>query len=108
MTTFEIDKEIDIIVNKLAEDLKIKLKKAIIKSEKQVLKQYIISQKQTTSKINLGNKNKPNVNNKKEKEKENKYKESYKRKSPKREKDYNYASESDRSYYSSSDSDYSR
>lgn len=47
-TDFQIDQEIDKIVDKLALDLKTKLKKVVIRSEKLMLKQYIASQKDTT------------------------------------------------------------
>lgn len=46
-TDFQIDQEIDKIVDKLALDLKTKLKKVVIRSEKLMLKQYIASQKDT-------------------------------------------------------------
>ena len=46
-TDFQIDQEIDKIVDKLAFDLKTKLKKVVIRSEKLMLKQYIASQKDT-------------------------------------------------------------
>ena len=46
-TDFQIDQEIDKIVDKLALDLKTKLKKVVIRSEKMMLKQYIASQKDT-------------------------------------------------------------
>ena len=44
---FDIDKEIDKITIKLLEQFKYKLKKLIIKSEKLVLKHYILTQKST-------------------------------------------------------------
>lgn len=47
-TDFQIDQEIDKIVDKLSVDLKKKLKKVVIRSEKLMLKQYIASQKDTT------------------------------------------------------------
>ena len=46
-TDFQIDQEIDKIVDKITLDLKAKLKKVVIRSEKMVLKQYIASQKDT-------------------------------------------------------------
>jgi hypothetical protein len=50
MSTFNIDDEIDKLVNKLGETLKLRLKKSVVRSEKMVLKQYIASQK-TTGKV---------------------------------------------------------
>ena len=44
---FQIDEEIDKLVDKFSEELKIRLKKAIMRSEKLVLKQYIASQRET-------------------------------------------------------------
>lgn len=46
-TDFQIDQEIDKIVDKITLDLKTKLKKVVIRSEKMMLKQYIASQKDT-------------------------------------------------------------
>ena len=51
MSTFEIDHEIDRLVDKFADELKARLKKAVIRSEKQVLKQYIASQKQISQDV---------------------------------------------------------
>lgn len=45
---FSIDEEIDAAVDKLAEQLKARLKKLVVRSEKIVLKQYIATQKETT------------------------------------------------------------
>jgi hypothetical protein len=47
MNNFSIDDEIDKLVDKLADQLKIRLKKSVMRSEKQVLRQYIASQKET-------------------------------------------------------------
>jgi hypothetical protein len=47
MSTFNIDDDIDKLVNKFAETLKLRLKKSVVRSEKMVLKQYIASQKTT-------------------------------------------------------------
>ena len=44
---FDIDKEIDKITTKLMKQFKTKLKKLVVKSEKLVLKHYILSQKGT-------------------------------------------------------------
>ena len=46
-TVFQIDEEIDKLIDKFSEELKIRLKKAIMRSEKIVLKQYIASQRET-------------------------------------------------------------
>lgn len=47
MSNFNIDDEIDKCVDKLVDQLKIRLKKMVVRSEKQVLRQYIASQKET-------------------------------------------------------------
>lgn len=47
-TVFQIDEEIDKLIDKFSEELKIRLKKAIMRSEKLVLKQYIASQRETS------------------------------------------------------------
>ena len=47
MSTFQIDDEIDKLVDKLTEQFKTRLKKLVTRSEKLVLKQYIASQKET-------------------------------------------------------------
>ncbi len=47
MSNFNIDDEIDKAIDKIAEQLKSRLKKLIMRSEKQVLRQYIASQKET-------------------------------------------------------------
>ena len=83
MATFEIDTAINKLVDKLADELNIKVKKAIIKSEKQTLKQYIASQKITVGKKEVKNIKTP----------------------PRREQDYRYKYESDSS--SEYDSEYS-
>ena len=46
MSTFSIDEEIDKLVNKFSEDLKSKLKKIVVKSEKLILKEYIQKEKE--------------------------------------------------------------
>jgi len=51
MSTFNIDDDIDKLVDKLAETLKLRLKKSVVRSEKMVLKQYIASQKTTERKV---------------------------------------------------------
>jgi len=48
MSNFNIDDEIDKDVDKLAAQLKTRLKKLVIRSEKLILKQYIASQKETS------------------------------------------------------------
>lgn len=47
-TPFQVDEEIDKLVDKFAEDLKIRIKKIVVKSEKIMLKQYIASQRETS------------------------------------------------------------
>lgn len=47
MNTFDIDSEIDRLVEKFSEELRTRLKKVVARSEKLVLKQYISSQKTT-------------------------------------------------------------
>jgi hypothetical protein len=97
MTTFEIDLEIDKLVDKSVEDLKIKIKKAIVRSEKQTLNQYIVSQKGT---ITMTKNNATKKDNKKDTKK-------VKKTPPKREQDYTYRRDSGSSS-SDYDSDYSR
>jgi hypothetical protein len=48
MSTFQIDDEIDKLVDKLTEQFKTRLRKLVTRSEKLVLKQYIASQNETT------------------------------------------------------------
>ena len=48
MSNFDINEEIDKLVDKLASKLKTQLKSAVTKSEKQILKQYIAAQKDTS------------------------------------------------------------
>ncbi len=47
MSTFNVDNEIDTLVDKLGTQFKVRIKKLITRSEKLVLKQYIASQKET-------------------------------------------------------------
>lgn len=47
MSNFSIDDEVDKLIDKLVDQFKSKLKKLIVRSEKQVLRQYIASQKET-------------------------------------------------------------
>lgn len=47
MNTFDIDSEIDRLVEKFSEELRVRLKKVVARSEKLVLKQYMASQKST-------------------------------------------------------------
>lgn len=49
MSSFNIEDEIDRLVDKLASDLKARLKKVVVRSEKMVLKQNITAQKSTES-----------------------------------------------------------
>lgn len=53
MSNFNVDNEVDLLVDKLVEQFKTKLKKLIIKDEKQVLRQYIMSQKETTKAVKV-------------------------------------------------------
>ena len=46
-TIFQIDEEINKLVDKFSEELKLRLKKAVMRSEKLVLKQYMASQRET-------------------------------------------------------------
>lgn len=46
-TIFQIDEEIDKLVDKFSEELKLRVKKAIMRSEKLILKQYMASQRET-------------------------------------------------------------
>jgi len=46
-TPFQIDDEIDKLIDKFTEDLRVRIKKAIVRSEKLVLKQYMVSQRET-------------------------------------------------------------
>lgn len=48
MNNFNIEHEIDIVIDKLAEQLKVRIKKLIERSEKIVLREYINEQKQKT------------------------------------------------------------
>lgn len=50
MNTFDIDSEIDKLVEKFSDELKTRLKKIVSRSEKLLLKQYITSQKNTAPK----------------------------------------------------------
>lgn len=49
MSSFNIEDEIDRLVDKLASDLKARLKKVVVRSEKMVLKQNTTAQKSTES-----------------------------------------------------------
>jgi hypothetical protein len=48
MNNFDIDIEIDKLVDKLCEQFKSRLKKLVVRSEKKVLRDYIASQKSST------------------------------------------------------------
>ena len=48
MSTFNIDEEIDKLVDKFSDQLRSRLKKMVERSEKQVLRQYMASQKETS------------------------------------------------------------
>ncbi len=56
MPEFNVDSEIDQLVDKLAEQLKARLKKIVEKSEKQMLRQYIASQKELAKVKSAGGK----------------------------------------------------
>lgn len=45
MSTFNIDEEIDKLIDKFSDQIRTRLKKMVERSEKQVLRQYIASQK---------------------------------------------------------------
>jgi hypothetical protein len=47
-TVFQIDDEIDKLIDKFTDDLKIRIKKSVVRSEKLVLKQYITSTRKET------------------------------------------------------------
>ena len=48
MSTFNINSEIDKVIDKAVEQLKARIKRLIVRDEKLILKQYIASQKETT------------------------------------------------------------
>ena len=60
MSTFDINAEIDKVVNKAVGQLVIKIKKLVQRDEKLILKQYIASQKETARATGSGNKSKKN------------------------------------------------
>ena len=88
---FQIDEEIDRLVEKFSEQLKDRLKKTVIRSEKIVLKQYIASQKETSKPTKELTNRKVPLNLDKNKLTYN----TALRRIPKREQDYAYASSSD-------------
>ena len=51
MSNFDIDEEIDKIVDKLSEQLKSRIKTMVERSQKQLIKQYIASQKDTKASV---------------------------------------------------------
>ena len=65
MNNFNIEDEIDIVIDKLAEQLKVRIKKLIERSEKIVLREYINEQKQKQKTIHGNTRKKPvsNSNN---------------------------------------------
>lgn len=106
MSIFNIDDEIDKTVDKIADQLKSRLKKLVIRSEKQVLRQYIASQKETT-KMKYNNDNvieklKKSKKKSNDNKKVNISKKIHSRHIPKREDDYDEFSDSE---YSGSGSD---
>lgn len=84
MSNFNINDEIDKIVDKIADQLKARLKSIVVRGEKQVLRQYMASQKDT-AKTSKNVKNTSDVTKK-----------SSEKRAPKREVDY-ASTESDNS-----------
>lgn len=81
MSNFSIDDEVDKLIDKLVDQFKSKLKKLIVRSEKQVLRQYIASQKETARVAKTKNIEASESRNKK-----------VAKRVPKREVDYGYSS----------------
>jgi hypothetical protein len=92
-TLFQIDEEIDRLVEKFSEQLRDKIKKAVIRSEKIVLKQYIASQKETGKPATKDKEHYSSTSRKVPSTPERKR--TTGRRMPKREQDYAYASSSD-------------
>lgn len=84
MSNFNINDEIDKTVDKMAVQLKARLKSIVIRGEKQVLRQYMAAQKDTTKTTKNVKNNSDNT------------KKSSEKRAPKREIDY-ASSESDNS-----------
>ena len=104
MSTFNIDEEVDNLVDKLTEQFKMRLKKLITRSEKLVLKQYIASQKETM-RVTRGTKSKPKSKPKaraKPRAKAVARGKGVARKAPQREQEYEY---NDNDFLSSDDSE---
>lgn len=94
MSNFDIDEEIDKVIDKITDQLKIRLKKLVVRSEKQVLRQYMASQKETAraaAKIKPTEGRDSGYAGRKAAKKAP----AARRKAPKREQDYRSASESD-------------
>ena len=91
MSTFQINGEIDKVVDRLTEEFKTRLKKLVIRSEKLVLKQYIASQKETMRVANRAkSRPKPKPKSQVKNGPNNKFYTKKVRKAPRREKDYEY------------------
>jgi hypothetical protein len=97
---FSIEEEIDAVVDKMAEQLKVRLKKLVNRSEKIVLKQYIASQKETT-RVTASKAKTTGVRNSRG-QSSTEYKKATSRQAPKKEADYGSSSEES---YSDSDRD---
>lgn len=101
MSNFNIEDEIDNLIDKLSEQLKIRLKKLVARSEKLVLKEYITSQKSKVQKPVVeqrGNRNIVKTRKTEHKKVTGKTKVVRKAVPPKREREYSPAS----SYYTTS------
>lgn len=103
-TPFQVDEEIDKLVDKFAEDLKIRIKKIVVKSEKIMLKQYIASQRETSKAKKDKDRSDRKDKDRSDKDKDRKepvqksprfLKKAVARPAPKREQDYASASDSE-------------
>jgi ribosomal protein L4 len=100
MSNFNIDDEINKAVDKIADQLKTRLKKMVVRSEKQVLRQYIASQKETARAAKHTKSSGGRVTGSGRKAVTKKATAAPSYRAPKREQDYGSASESE---YSDSD-----
>lgn len=96
MSNFNIDDEIDKTIDKIIEQLKFRLKKLVVRSEKQILRQYIASQKETTKVGKIKNSS-VRVTGQESKSGDNVKKKALSRHSLKSEASYDSASESESS-----------
>jgi len=71
MSNFDIDTYIDEQIDKMAQQLKDRIKKAVIRSEKQTIRQYITSQKTTAAAVRKEKSAKDKAGKRKEKTKQN-------------------------------------